>query len=414
MRKLIILFWCIIQVLHVLYAVPVQEYLHNGFVSNPQTMFAPDVSFCIVDLKYNKGTLKICELGQGAVSGFIGHQRLYGRNKIWVALWDFLTSFNCPIFYLGGAQSGGKQKALTKLQQHGGIFVPSIENFDNIMQNIHHSPTDNVCRTIPTSSGILVMKNPHALVKNRDFFNKKYPDLILLDQATRPFVLNKLLTHLLFMNDTDLACYRPQCMILPTHHSPDLARRILSTIPSNKYVIKPINGFKGKGICFVTKKSLNPTLKEILQTKSSTKAPYAFWKKYKNPYFLVESLESSQHISIGNKTYDPTMRVAFGIAYNAGQITIKFFGAYWKLPEKPISSNYSLEDRYKSHIIPNRRSSAKVDPKTYQEVTNLLSKFLPKVYLKMLAAYHTPGLLPELKAEINGNGLQPSSDNMKH
>lgn len=364
--------------------------------------YPPDISFCIVDLKYKKPHLKICEFGEGVISGFYGYKCLYGEGKIWTDMWDFLASFNMPIFYVNPQHqtyNATTKHALNRLKDHAGNFSPSSKEMyaSNTFKELcsHKKPM------------ILTSFCQHKVFYDYRSVCNRYPNAILLDNATRPFVLNKLFTHLLFMDDPELEHYRPHCCILKKEYSPTMAQEIIATCNSQKYVIKPINGYKGRGILFVEKEDLDKTLKTILCHDGnilSNQKEVLYWSTNPGQYFLVESLESSQPIWVMNRNYDATMRVAFGISYDKGNIQIHYFGAYWKLPKKPIDAPGSLSDIYLSHIGPGRICSAKVSENTFQEVKNILNTALPKLYLKMLAARHEPGFLQKLHACLKANG----------
>lgn len=397
------------------------KHVNNGIAPTQQTIqsYPPDISFCIVDLKYNKPRLKICEFGEGVVSGFYGYQRLYGQGKIWTAFWEYLEKFKRPIFYVDpqhNTYAAGIERSLSRLRVLGGNMyktVPELKESDKFLRALQNE-----------QSPILVSCRQHKFFKDYKAVTQAYPNAILLDNATRPFVLNKFMTHLLFMNDPEIEHYRPGCKIIPSQYTTTMASEIINEIPAERYVIKPMNAFHGKGIIFVEQKDLDQALKSILcpsvfaeaTTRQVTHNPaIKYWQHNPKPYLLVESYETSQPVCNGNKSYDATMRVAFGISYDPDSIhpsspgthrerdiSITFFGAYWKLPKKAINEPGSLSERYQSHIQMGTNCSAKVDSKTLNEVEKILRKLLPKVYIKMIAARHDPEIIPGLMAEING------------
>lgn len=362
--------------------------------------YSPDISFCIVDLKYKTPHLKICEFGQGSVSGFHGYHRLYGTGSMWKNLWKFLAQFQAPIFYINPQDSFDTSvitRALPTLNAYGGIMY---------RDNLHLKSSPHFTRALQTKqSPILVAPKHYYVFRNCNLPTSRYYNAILLDNATRPFVLNKLLTHLLFMNDSAISHYRPKCKILPTRYSATMAQEIIKDIPSPEYVIKPMNAYHGKGIVFVTQENLEQALKTILcpGTKSTimSSATYEYWHDNPKPYFIIESRETSTLTRIEDKYYEPTMRVAFGLSYNQGIIDISFFGAYWKLPKKSLDEEGSLAEKYQSRIKAGTSCSAKVDSKTFDEVKKILKTLLPKVYLKMVATRNTPELLNNILTEIN-------------
>ena len=373
----------------------------NIKINNPKKSqyYPPDISFCIVDLKYKKPHLKICELGQGTISGFHGYHRLYRIGDIWDEFWNFLAQFSDAIFYINYQQSFDSSipiKSLATFYNRHGTMCQTVKQlksnprFINALKNKTHP--------------IIVAPLNYQEFKDCCIPTSRYHNAILLDNATRPFVLNKLLTHLLFMHDPSIRHYRPLCKIFPTSYSPTMAQETITDIPSSEYVIKPINAYKGKGLIFVPQQELDQTLKSILCPQLDTNVTFStnheYWHHHPKPYFLIESRESSQLIKVAEQPYDATMRVAFGVAYHQGIIDLTFFGAYWKLPKKSIHELGSLAERYQSHIEIGSSCSTKVNDVTYNEVKKILTTILPKIYLKMLAARHDPTLIPSLLEQV--------------
>lgn len=376
-----------------------------------------DISFCIVDLKYNKPYLKICELGEGIESGFHGHQTIYGRNVLWNNFWDFIKNLKQQIYVIGITSHRSIRKefpfAFDKLTSMNAIFDDSFQSLETNKQFriINHQHKQLALR-LDDSAGILIPLRPQDIYKDNARCLSKYPALLLLDNATRSIVLNKLITHLMFKDDILLEEYRPQCMIVPKRYSTEMSLEIISSIPAEFFVIKPLNAWKGRGIIFTSRNNLDITLKAILsdtilKTNIVHSQELEFWKSYEKNYFLVEAFEPSQSIKINNKKYDATMRVALGLAYDNGEIIIKFFGCYWKLPKKSLAENGSFEEKHKSHIDNKRVCSAKVDKQTEAEVYEILEKILPTVYKKMIAARYDPDFIPQVRKKINGPHSQP-------
>ncbi len=365
--------------------------------------YPPDVSFCIVDLKYNKPHVKICEFGQGVVSGFYGHERINQRIPMWSHLWDFLHELAIPAFFIGPRPldvRANYSKAIEHFVQLGGIAQTDFKSLEknNYFKEYFKRKTNNAYSFFNPhqAAGVLVSSQHHLIFDYYKTIKKKYPNLLILDEATRPFVLNKLRTHQLFAGDPTLECYRPQCLVVPKIYSPTLAQTIISSITSDYFVIKPINAWKGRGLIFVHRDELDTTLKLILDKNTSTQYPskaFSYWNKDKNTCFLVESLEHSQPIIVEGHHYDATMRVAFGIAYSKGKIVVRFFDAYWKLPRQSLDNPTSLDETYKSNIRHGEVCSAHVNKQTFKEVTQFLKKILPPLYRKMIAAQNDLTLL---------------------
>jgi hypothetical protein len=344
---------------------------------NVSTSLPNDISFCIADLKYSKKNgIKICELGQGLVSGFAGHQALHGPGKVWAGFWASLKKIDLPFYFLiNNAESlrrNASHLALEEMLAAGGNIIYSLHD---LPQNIQ----------VPT----LIIPHMHprilpALVA----IKKKQPNLIILDENTRSFVLNKLYTHLLFAAGADTEFYRPKCVVSKKKYTPTLHKEIGDYLGNTDIVIKPINAWKGDGIIMTHQKQLNYHLHKLFDGSCPFSNAYTYWKKDTSTHFLAENLMHSDPITVNNKKYDATMRVAFTLAHNNGSIQIDFLGAYWKLPDQPLNEKASLESRFKSHIGASQRRicSAVVDSAIYTAVTKQLKKALPPVYTRMLAA----------------------------
>lgn len=386
-------------------------------LSLARTPLPIDVSFCIVDLKYNKPHLKICEFGEGIESGFHGHQSLYGRNLLWNSFWDFMGNLNIPIYVVGFEQTRSLRKefpySFEKLQSLNVLFKSTFSELEKNYLFVDNLKKHNsLAEKLDDSSGIVLGVEPHKLHRNNAECMSKYSSLLLLDRATRSIVLNKLLTHLMFQDDPVLEQYRPQCLVLPCEYSTEMTQQILSSLSSDVFVIKPINSWKGRGIIFTTRDNLDSTLKNMFTTSSLPKKEpsskdFEFWRTYGKKYFLIESYEASESITVNKKPYDATMRVAFGLAHDNGSVIIKFFGCYWKLPKKSITEKGSFDDKHKSHIHKKGVCSAKVDKQIEAEVYAILEKIMPNIYQKMIAAHTDSGFITGIRKKINGPRMQP-------
>lgn len=384
---------------------------------SPIPYLPPDISFCIVDLKYNAPDLKICEFGEGLLSGFHGHQRLYGKSVIWDNFFDFINSFNIDVFLtterIQRSLSNNITETIAKIQEMNGAFSPNIHSLKhNYKFQIATKKHSKPCTKISESAGVILSTTIGKLIRYGNELLKQYPGVIILDYHTHNIVLNKLLTHLMFQGDPILEQYRPTCVIAPTRYSPHLAEEIVQKIDSDFLVIKPIAAWKGRGIIFTDKMNLDQTLRKILCPKDLEKendksCETAYWAKYKKQYFLIESFQPSQSITLESKNYDATMRVAMGIAHEHGKITIKFFGCYWKLPKKSLDEIGSFDEKHKSHIQKKRNCSAKVDQQTESEVYAILEKIMPTIYQKMIAAHTDPSFIRGIRKKINGPRTQP-------
>jgi hypothetical protein len=214
------------------------------------------------------------------------------------------------------------------------------------------------------------------------------PRLIVLNSATSPFVNNKYFTNILFDTD-DLKPFKPRFVLCKKKYHKELAAKVIQAIPCSRYVIKPLNEFKGRGVIIVDADNLDKTLYKILyingikkrgQHAHSKYETYGHWKRDKHNYFLIEEWCPSKTIVLKGKPYDPTLRVAFIIAYNQGNIDLHYLGAYWKIPLYSLKDKVKLTKCHKSWGL----SPARVSDDDLAQVYALLDQCLPKVYMKMI------------------------------
>jgi hypothetical protein len=398
---------------------------------NASQKYPSDVSFAIIDLKYDGKNLKICEFGEAFYCDLTPYFEIHDKEKMCTWFWNFFRSLKNPLFlitshkttapiprpitYAKFAFSGFfwdfvSLRNTPNRQENTASCVSIYGTFDEFKNDAGILQPDNIqhrksSKSIIDTHGIFIAKELRFLASHYHMLRKKYPELILMDYVTSRFVQNKLLTHLLFAHDASIEKYRPDCRILRRKFTPNIAQKIIKEIPSAYYVIKPIDSCCGKGVIFVEQKGLAHALYLILNPIkiTSSKKDYQFWKKYRKKYFLVESFEQSQPTIMKGKHYDATMRVVFSMAYDGSHISIDFFDAYWKLPEKALEDNGSFVEKHKSHVRIDMRSAVEVDRETYQVVTDTLRRILPTIYFKMIVMSNTPKLLQQLSKKIHGS-----------
>lgn len=340
-----------------------------------------DATFMIIDLKYKKGCVKICEFGAGRLSGFIGIDRLKHPHYIEQEFAKALSNLDLPLNVL----------FCKKKNDHA--LKSSVEYLQNMFHGVKQleyttDPEDVKCKNIKNIS----LCCPATALREAEQYNLGKG--ILLDKSSYAFAVNKLLMHLLFAHDERVKRFRPHCCIVERVYTPTLAQEILNQIPSELIVLKPINGWKGSGVLITTREELEPLLRNILSDHSRlTSNQLRYWAKYKEPYFLAESYEASEPFVVQHKTYDPTMRIAFVMSRIQGNTCIQVLDAYWKLPACPQESKASLVAKCISHISPKSSlCSALVKQSVLDDVTKQLNFFMPIVYEKMIALSKTDQL----------------------
>lgn len=347
--------------------------------------FPDEISFCIADIKFDGTAIKICEFGEGIESRFKGYEALHHKGSMWAMLWAYLKEFNLPIWFIGRSS---QEYDTTSLRENGVKITPnlySIEAQEDFKQAVKNSKKQKgFCQ----SSGIIAARTLQVHSSVITNFKEKHPEMIVLGQATNKFVRSKYHTSTLF--DTNkLAAYKPKFKICTKRYSSTLAQSIIDELGCEIYVIKPIDSALGNGVLLVEKENLDDTLRIILKDRQELESfksdmSYYHWKRDEKEFFIVEEYAPSKTLYVNGKPYDPTMRVIFSMHNKAGNIVINFFDAYWKLPIKSLDQEGTLTEKHKSRIGSNLTCSMLVDYTDFEMVKALLSKALPKLYLKML------------------------------
>jgi len=370
-----------------------------------------DISYLIVDLKFDGKNIKILEFGEGVSAGLNGYEYYYGPGALWQKFWDYLRPFDMPMWYVG---KYWENRALERFINMGGHFAWREKDLcvDCVYDNEAHKPLTNneidgsyVCgnKSIKDHKGIIILTGS-AHERDMQKYKSKYPDFIMLNQATAPFARSKHMMSLLFQ-DNELWKYRPQCKAYEKKYSHTLARNIIRDFKCDTYVIKPLNSSQGKGIIMAKKNELDKYLRIILMRRNNLHVTqdlsFRYWLYDKNTHFIIEEYEPSKAIFVNKKKYDPTMRVVFTLDYDLDKINLTFLGSYWKLPKQPLDSMGTLIEKTKSKIIPGKLSSALVREQDISKVQEILSEALPKIYKRML------GLQEEISREILTRSISP-------
>jgi len=358
----------------------------NLFLLPEKNSYAHDISWCIADLKFDGEQIKICEFGEGRYSQFKGYDALYGEGKLWEEFWQFLNTFNLPMWFVHKRTRSNERKefaydTFTQLKGNAATSHLAVRYPNSTAKQVH--------KKFQNHAGIILLESlswPEAQFKN---FCTQHPEFITLGQAVNYTVRTKYATNKLFQ-DAGITAYKPLFKLYPKKYTRTLAQTIINDLaPNTMFVIKPISASCGHGIIIIDAQHLDHTLNLIFEQHAKIKRDfsdnsYTYWTHDFNKQFLVEAYAPSKPINANNKFYDATMRVIFSLFNNDGQMGIYFFDAYWKLPSKALNEYGTLNDKHKSHIVSNGMSSAPVDPADFAKVKQELSCFLPVLYGKML------------------------------
>lgn len=375
-------------------------------VSDPtlKDIIPSDISFMIADIKYKENDLKIIEFGDGLFAGLKVLDHMCGEGKVWTSLWDYLSQYKLPIWYVGSYRTNPNTVAWSHFIKKGGYYASSLATLKlnaqfkkTLKKSVPFNPGD-----IKTYKGIIVIKryNPPASFLNK--FKQEHPDFIILCDATTKAASDKNLTNLLFNTDS-LKTFRPTCAIYPREYTSDLAEKIANDLKCKWFVIKPVNSGRGNGILMVKKQNLDATLKQILKAyhnhlpydnnhpiKLNNPLTHQYWRYERHSHFLVEEYVESKHITVQDKPYDATMRVIFTLAYDQQKIHLTFLDAYWKKPIKAIGEKGTFREKHLSKHQPNYYQSIgfEVSKEDLDGTYALMRECLPKIYWNMLTAHY--------------------------
>lgn len=350
-----------------------------------------DISFCIVDFKFDGQNFKICEFGEGRRSAFKGMNRFY-----WDKYWNYLKQFNLPIWHVGGfylPKEFDEMRAPESLIKCGGAILPSLEKLEQ-------------CSKFKTLVNDRHIENPYKISNYKAIictsfmddkvrkFKEKYPNILIWDLATAFYVNSKINTVEL-LNDDEFSRYSPKFKILNrlnscnvSNYAQESAKEIIKEFKCDYYVIKPACGTMGRGVFIVSRNELAKTLKYTLRLYNSKKksrnidSRFKSWVDDKSKLCLVQEFVGSKIIQVDGKLYEPTMRLIFILCYDNCVPKIEILGGYWKIPNVSLDEKCDLTMKLKSGT--SHETKAEIDPEDYQKVTKILQEFMPRLYLKML------------------------------
>ena len=369
-------------------------YLKQKFKNIPQV--TADISFLMADLKYKDGQIKICEFGEGTLSRFKGHDKMFGKGTLWSMFWQHVGQFKLPLFYVGppfgpqGAQDDRTEIGYNDFIKVGGCYIQNLSNLEQYKPFIKAASRSFNPIDVAGHKGLLVFRYGDASRKVFQDFRKAHPGFLVLNTVPAPYVNNKYFTNILFQ-EPFFEKYKPKFMLCETKYYQELAAQIQERLGCTKFVIKPLGEFKGRGVIIVDADKLDQTLRIILHNKKGQWRSvdkyidelYNYWHhviRSNNSHFLVEEYCPSKTIELEGKLYDPTMRVVFALQYSEGTMHVTYFDAFWKFPTRALSDEVSLTEKHKSlGTIP-----LPVSDEDKKDVINILNGFLPQLYEKMI------------------------------
>ncbi|MBX9830998.1 hypothetical protein K2X40_03495 [Candidatus Babeliales bacterium] len=368
-----------------------------NLTTKDQGYLAPDISFLFIDFKFNNGNVKICELGASTHAGLTDSQ-VFVRGKqetmvspYWNVLWPYLNKFTIPVWFVGWiaekhrmtyhsfkALDGKRARSLKDLEKKS-LFQ------DQAKKRLPNNPS------IQDHAGIIIYRRPKGeSYRDRKKFQKKYPNFLFLNDASRSYTAKHETAKLLEQNG--LQEFKPGWHVYPKKYSPDLAQKISYDLPGDIVVIKPLKSMQSRGVNIIKKEDLDELLKLILEDHHtiplSAHRSLSHWKRDKSDSFIVEEFATSHLITREKRRYQPTMRIVFGLTNNTGIISLTVFGGFWKIPLKSVDDPHAslIEQNVTIPFQGPFYVGIPISPRDMTQVKKSLGYLLPRMHLGMLKA----------------------------
>jgi len=348
-----------------------------------------DISFAIVDLKYNtERGAQICEIQHGVSSSFKGCTFVNeGSNPIAQNLLKELDKFHDQSWLLFGAFMDETVEDVF-IKDKKWILFPTLRTITlSTRFLIESSLPINDPADINTYHGLAILKP--SLIKDRESLQDKFPGVIFLDNAIYSHRRDKHKMTELLMGHPLTKKHKPKWGLYQLENEEGLIDLINNDIGSDLLVIKPLRDSLGRGVIILKRDDLNEVMEYLFKRKPqglpNTDPAYEFWLTTKEDCFLVEEFIDAQPVSVPHldgKLYAPTIRLAFLMIYNKKEIEIVCLGGYYKFPEKSLSEEGSLNERYKTCCEPPYYS--KGDPETMKLAEEQIKNVLFCLYQKFL------------------------------
>lgn len=368
-----------------------------------------DICYMVADLKYNaRQGVKICEVQQASLSMFNGDTyRNPEEASIHQELLRALSSYNKHGWIVNDGIADKKMfGALTSSGNWTGV-KDLIELFSDGQFRMRSKLPPRDIHDIASYPGILYVSWSQLSVIYD--FEERLPGMIVVDKSSFPFWIDKQRMTKLFSGDKVLATFKPRWGSYQKKYTKKLAQKIVEDLQCDTFVIKPRGNFMGRGVIITPLQDLDEILHFIITKQGaladSTDPAYAAWKRDTFDSFIVEEFVMSDPIKLPhleNKTYQPTMRVAFLLVHNKGYYGVHFLGEYWKTPHLSLDEPGSFMEKNKDICEPPYYLA--VDARTRQIVREQLHTMLPRLHRRMIQ--FSPGPHEVRYAPVRNNSVQ--------
>ncbi len=351
----------------------------------------PSVSFTflIADLKHSEEEgIKICELQSGVFSAFRGYDWLVNEpGAVPKKVISMLQQFGQFVWVSPGVVQ--ELAILNEMKNHEINFAPKI-------QELYQEKSFLTEAALPVEDPYDLASYPVLLIANRNYFkgklesfNHDFPNVVVFDQALFPYFRDKNKMSQLFSGDPLLERIRPRWRLCERKMTIDEINQTPGYFSSEYVVIKPLHALLGRGIIFVERNKLPEILEFIChkpkKLSNHKDKGYQYWSNAKDTELIIEEFHYSDPVAVphlGNKEYDPTLRIAFMVWHEHGEIHMDFIEEHWKLPYKALSEKGTFKDKHKSYEhIPYFEL---VEPERKAAIQQQLRETIPLIYAKML------------------------------
>ncbi|MEM1282962.1 MAG: hypothetical protein AAGG81_05355 [Chlamydiota bacterium] len=351
-----------------------------------------DISFVIIDLKYNeKDGVKICEVQEAIGSRFFGVEFLsQKKGEVAERLTDILARYTHRLWYY---TPGISQEFLPLFRNSfncKGIFsingLLKDKSFTKYNKKRVKSPF-----SLSDYHGIIVSHYEHL----SPAFVSKMKGVLILNKAFLPHFgssccTDKLPMSLLFDHDKELKALKPKWKLYEKQYSKEFVDEILNDFSTDYLVIKPRIASRGRGVLIIRRNQLDETLQYIFgdcpKLTSDPDNSYHYWDYDQRPDFLVEEFYQSTPVTVshlGNKPYDGTVRIPTVFTYNQGKVDVDFLYIFWKFPRKSLDDDGTLTETHKS-FSGSQDHFELVDPKTKANIEIQIKEPLLKLYQRLV------------------------------
>lgn len=192
------------------YIVPLQETLG---IMKP---VSADVSILVADLRYQEGSVKICEFGTGMESRYKGYDAMFGKGVMWSFFWNDFSQFKFPMWYIGPKPYTELEKKELVFHRFPELNVTWTAGLDELLSNKTFQNTRKVTYqdkdSIAGHKGLVMFRHLNAGCRDVQKFRRYNEGFLVLDTAIAPFISNKFYTNLLFL-EPELAPYKPRFVL---------------------------------------------------------------------------------------------------------------------------------------------------------------------------------------------------------